>query len=384
MRILWAGPFYSDAALREKKAPNLAASKWSRGLLNALVDNEIRVIDHCSEQRWPKGKVFWQDDDPKWFLDTFPCERVAYCNAWGIKEKWLEWTYARRTNRLFESWRPDVVLCYNSLHQHNVAVMREARHFGVKNVPIVLDGDDPRGDNWKKLLHDNRYADGVVFLSWWMYKNYPVQNMPLLHMDGGADGFKGILPSTTNDHPQTTKKYTLVHTGALDYWRGLDFMKEVVHQCKRTDVRFLFCGKCDKSKRWAEFGNDPRVEVMGLLPDGELDEICRNADVLLSVREPKVGDNAVNYPSKIPQYLSYGKPIVSTPVPSLSPEYSTVLEISGFTPKEFVDKIDGVLSWNDKERETKFYTIRSWFESHKSWRRQGERLVEFLEEVIKR
>ena len=379
LKILWCGPFFSDVALREKRAPNQAAAKWSRGLLRGLQHNgcEIRVVDHCPEQRWPKGSVLWQGNAKIWFLDWYPCERISYLNVWGIKEHWLDWQYARAARRLFCEWRPDVVLCYNSLHSFNVAVMKVAHARGIKCVPIILDGDDPRRDNWKKLLHDNRFADGVVFLSWWLYKNYPMQNMPLLHMDGGADAFKGVPPLAH----ERGKPFMLVHTGALDYWRGLDFMKGVVKACKRQDVRFVFCGKCNREQRWAEFNNDPRVEVKGFLPDDEVDSLCRSADVLLSVREPKVGDNVVNYPSKIPNYLAWGRPIVSTWVPSLAPEYRDILEVSDDIPEGFANKIDEVLSWSDDKRLDKYSQIKDWFVSRKSWDGQAARLLEFVRSI---
>lgn len=393
MKILWVGPFYSDAALSEKLAPNQAAAKWSRGLLRGLeaAGAEIRVIDHCSEQRWPKGRVFWQDDDPKWFLDWYPCERVAYCNAVGLKERWLAWTYARRARRLFRTWRPDVVLCYNSLHQHNVAVMREAHALGITCVPIILDGDDPRRDNWQKLLRDDRFADGVVFLSWWMYQNYPNRQLPLFHMDGGADAFQGLsptlppsiplpaaTPTPTTSTSSSSTPYTLVHTGSLDKWRGLDFMKGVVKGCARQDVRFVFCGKCDKAKMWAEFGNDPRVDVRGFVTDEEVAAISRAADVFLNVRTPGIGDNLVNYPSKVPQYLAWGKPVVSTWNDSFSPDYRDILEVCDDTPAGFVRVLEEVLEWDEAKRVAKFNQIKSWFEDRKSWERQAGRLLEFL------
>lgn len=375
MKILWVGPFFSDEALTSKRAPNQAAAKWSRGLLHGLKRNgcEIRVIDHCPEQRWPRGKVFWQDDAPKWFLDWFPCERIAYCNVVGIKERWLDWSYARAARRIFKRWTPDVVLCYNSLHSFNVAAMREATTAGVKCVPIILDGDDPRKDDWQKLLRDNRYASGVVFLSWWMLQNYPKRDMPLFHMDGGADAFKG-------EEPKQIEKsiYTLVHTGALDYWRGLDFMKGVVKNCKRRDVRFVFCGKCDKEKMWAEFSNDPRVDVRGFLSNEELDEICRGADAFLNVRTPGIGDNLVNYPSKVPQYMAWGKPVVSTWNDSFSPEYREILNVCDDTPEGFCRELDAVLDWNNDEKVAKFCQIKSWFEERKSWLKQSERLNKYL------
>ena len=390
MKILWVGPFFSDVALQSKKAANQAAAKWSRGLLRGLerIGCEIRVIDHVPNQRWPKGNVFWQDNDKKWFLDWYPCERVSYLNVCGVKQKWLKWCYVRAAKRIFRDWCPDVVLCYNSLHSFNVAVMEVASRQGIRCVPIILDGDDPRRDNWRKLLRDNRFADGVVFLSWWMYKNYPRQEMPLFHMDGGADMFKGTLPPlanvqslTTIDYRSTHVPYVLVHTGALDYWRGLDFMKEVVRICKRTDVRFVLCGKCDRDRMWAEFDNDRRVEVKGFVSDAEVDEIWRMADVFLNVRTPGLGGNLVNYPSKIPNYLSWGKPVVSTWNDSFSPEYRSLLEVTDDTPEGFVRVLDEVLSWNNECRRAKYAQIRSWFVEWKSWSRQTERLVTWLRSV---
>ena len=232
-------------------------------------------------------------------------------------------------------------------------------------------------------MHDNRYANGVIFLSWWMFQNYPKHNIPLLHMDGGADLFKGDCPLAIPHQRIETKCFTLVHTGALDYWRGLDFMKAVIRCCKRQDVRFIFCGKCDKEKRWSELGSDSRVEVLGFLNDKAVDKLCGSADLFLSVREPNVGDNLVNYPSKIPQYLAWGKPIVSTWVPSLSPDYEDILEIPiADTPEAFNSKIDEVLAWSHEKRVVKYEQIKAWFESHKSWKRQAVRLVEFICSII--
>lgn len=385
MKILWCGPFFSDLALKEKSAPNQAAAKWSRGLLRGLesVGCQIRVLDHCPEQRWPAGRVFWQDNSSRWFLDWFLCERVSYCNVWGVKDRWLCMIYARRVRKIVREWHPDVILCYNSLHEFNVIAMREAKRLGVKCVPIILDGDDPRRDDWKRLLKDNRFADGVVFLSWWMFQNYPDKSVPVYHMDGGAEGWEG--GERWNEEGkrggqccQGDSRFTLVHTGALDYWRGLKFMQKVVRHCKRQDVRFVFCGKCDKTAMWAEFDNDPRVEVKGFLPNEKVDAICRDADVFLNVREPEIGDNVVNYPSKVPNYLCWGKPVVSTWMDSFSPDYNDVLEVCDNTPDGFVCVLDRVLAWDTARKASRFEKTRDWFLNHKPWNRQAKGLVNWI------
>lgn len=380
MKILWCGPFFSDQALLEKRSTNQAAASWSRGLLRGLeaVSGEIRVIGHCTEQRWPRGDVFWQDNDRKWFLDWFPCERIAYCNMWGVRDRWLVWAYSRKVRALCRTWKPDVILCYNSLHPFNVAAMHEARKFGVKCVPIILDGDDPRKDDWSWLLKGNRYADGVVFLSYWAYCNYPDKKIPLLHLDGGADRWKG----TQSRRADSLKPFTIVHTGALDYWRGLRVMQELLKVCKRDDVRLAICGKCDKTKRLAELGNDPRVEVKGFLTECEMNSLCAKADAFISVRDPKIGDNILNFPSKIPHYLSWGNPVISTWMESFSPDYREVLYVpDGNNAEGLSRKIDEIMALSPEERMRHVVRQRLWFEERKTWVRQSERLVEWLKSI---
>lgn len=380
MKVLWVGPFFSDKALIEKLAPNQAAAMWSRGLLRGLDANgvEIRALDYCPEQRWPAGKVFWQNNDNKWFLDWFCCERVAYLNVVGVKQHFLCWAYARAAKRILAAWRPDVALFYNTILPWNVSAMRVLSAAGVKCVPIILDGDDPRKDNWRWVARTTEKADGIVFLSYWMCQNFPIKAIPILHMDGGAEAFKGVKPRFSMLDSHTA---TLVYTGALDVWRGLGFMKRVVSLCQRQDVRFVFCGKYERNRMWAEFNNDPRVDIHGFVAVEELEDICRNATVFLNVRDPNIANNILNYPSKIPQYLAWGRPIISTWIDSFSPDYRDVLEVCDNTPEDFVEKLNDVLAWTIERSEAKFNQIRSWFGDRKSWSKQAARLIEFCERI---
>ena len=405
MRILYCGPFISAKALKEKRAVNQAAAKWSRELLSALSKTaEADVISHCPEQRWPAGRVFWQDNDAKWFNDFLPCERIAYPNIVGLKDSYLSMSYRRAARRLLRKKKYDAFICYNTLHPYHVAAMEEARKAGVKCVPIILDGDDPRKDNWGWIKRTTRAADGIVFLSWWMKENCPVA-VSKHHMDGGADGWKGgdslefrvesvgvgerrvglevrgqALGVSLELRKRAGEKW-LVHTGALDKWRGLGFMAEVIRACRRNDVRFIFCGKCDKVAMRHLLGDDPRVDVRGFVSDEELTDICRSADAFLNVRDPDEGDNILNYPSKVPQYLAWGKPVVSTWIDSFSPDYRNVLDVCDNTPEGFVRALDDVLARSSEENLARFHTIKDWFEKNKSWDVQAGRLIEFAQSL---
>ena len=95
-----------------------------------------------------------------------------------------------------------------------------------------------------------------------------------------------------------------IHTGALDKWRGLDFMLEVIALLERrgANVKIVLCGKMPDDIR-NELSVSPVVEWRGFVSNSELSLISREADGFLNVREPSVGDNILNFPSKVPVCL---------------------------------------------------------------------------------
>lgn len=378
MNILWIGPYFSDKAVAEKRSVNQAAAKWSRGLLDGLAANGrgVYVVSHITEQLWPKGRVVWQNNRKEWFGGDYPCERVGYLNVPFVKDIWLSCAYRIAVRRIMKRVKIDVVFCYNVFHKCNLAALREARKRGARVVPVVLDAGArmPDVDGWKTLMKQTSFADGVVFLSYWTYVNFPNVGMPRLHMDGGCVTFKGEPPDERKDQ----KPYDLVYTGALDRTRGLGFLVEVIKLCKRQDVRFTLCGKCNAASVSALFVDDPRVLVKGFVSNEELESILRKADVFINMRDPAVDLNKGNYPSKIPNYLAWGKPIVSTWLESFSPDYRDVLCIAeGNTPTAFAQKIDEVVNWDDQRRREYFYWIQKWFMAGKTWSVQARRLIEF-------
>lgn len=382
MHILWCGPYFSDKALREKKSPNQAAAKWSRGLLSALRSQGISItaLSHCPEQLWPRGRVFWQNDLCEWFLADDECARIGYPNLPFLRETYLDFVYSQRVRKILARQEIDAVVCYNSLHSFHVAAMKMAHRMDVPSIPIILDGDDPRRDHWQKITRDTRYASGIAFLSWWAFQNFPNEGrLPLLHLDGGTDAWNGGAEPHVHSK---NEPFRLVYTGALDRWRGLDFVRHVVRACPRADVRFILCGKYDKVRMWTEFDRDSRVDVHGFVAEEELRRICQAADLFLNVRDPNIGDNILNYPSKIPQYLSWGKPVISTWIDSFSPEYRNLLQIpKDESVKAYVDVLNDVLSWSDEIRMRNFLKIRSWFLANKLWEVQTARFVDFIRSV---
>lgn len=376
MRILWIGPFYSDWSLCNKRSVNLAAVRWTRGLLTGLRNcgAEIFVVSHCPEQSWPHGPVVWQDAAEKYFDDSCTGSYISYPNIKHIRDIYLADRYAQRTRDMIKRYKIDVVLTYNCMHRWCVAAAKSARERNVPVCQILLDGDDPRTDQWRAFNEQTRYASGIVFLSYWAYRNFNRIGVSKLHMDGGSDQFVDNEPRDIN---RTCR--SIVYTGALDKWRGLDFLRGVVSKLKRDDVVINLCGNFDVAEIGKVFGEDKRVRIKGLLDTSCLDLVCREADLFINVRDPGIGQNIINYPSKIPQYLRYGRPVVSTWLESFSPDYRGVLSVvDNNDDVSFVRKINDVLSMTHTALLAKYHEIKRWYECNKLWDVQAEHTLDFM------
>ncbi len=364
MNILYIGP--NDSEWAQKNRPvSLAAAKWSRGFLTALSKMaNVTALTHTYEVSWPKGSVLWRGYDKRLYPDGWNCVAVSYPVIKYFRDWWYAWRYPVEARRIARAGKIDAAIFYNCHLPYLVRTMKALHGMGVPCFPIILDGDDPRKDDWEWVKRAGRYSRGIVSLSWWVHANCPV-DVPKYHMDGGADGWCGGDALEKSRPPRPS---ILVHTGALDQWRGLDFMIEVVRKMASPDVRFVFCGKTSCRILQKIFGDNPFVDLPGFVDEEKMNRICRNADVLLNVRDPLHPDNILNYPSKLPHYLSFGRPVVSTRLESLSPDYAEVVEFAeGDSVDDYVAKVREVLSWDQGRREAKFKAIREWFLARKQW-----------------
>ena len=79
MKMLWAGPYFSEYAFTVKRTPNIASTVWSHGFVKGLLANgvEVEVVTLCPEQAWPKGRVVWQNSDERLFDHDVPVTPVS-------------------------------------------------------------------------------------------------------------------------------------------------------------------------------------------------------------------------------------------------------------------------------------------------------------------
>lgn len=379
MNILYEGPNESEWA--QAHCPgSVAASKWARGLLGGLSKiSNVTALTHTYFTPWPKGRVLWSRRSERLYPSGWECEAVSYPVLKYIQERWWPIAYKSKIKKLVRNRQFDCALFYNCCEPWQKPVIQAVHEAGIPTFPILLDGRDPVKNEWNWIRKVAPFATGFISLSWWMYQNLPrhVPNVLSLHFDGGAEKWCGVQPKAERNF------FTLVHTGELDQWRGLDFMIEVVRRYAREGIRFVFCGKACRRVLEKEFKDNPCVVLPGFVAENHLAEICNNADVLLNVRDPKHPDNILNYPSKLPHYLSFGRPVVSTRLQSLAPAYDEVVHFAeSDTVEAYLQVLDKIRAWDYSRRLSEYGKIRTWFLQNKTWDVMTRKLVGELTPLI--
>jgi glycosyltransferase involved in cell wall biosynthesis len=369
VRILWLGPWHSDEALYGRKAPNQAATRWARGFVHALARQgcSIQILTHCREQYWPKGD-FWPGLQKDFDL-TYPLQFVRYTNAPCLRNRWLSWAYRLRISQILQTYKPDVVLSYNMEGYHCAAAGVLARK-SIKWVPIILDQDDPELTRWKGFTQEAKRASGLVFLSHWGYQHCPLR-LPVIHLDGGVEHWMGMLDGD---------KKTIVYSGKYDdHHGGLDLLFKMFASVQDPDCRFLLTGKDALNRLPGYLAQEKRATYCGFLTDSELTKVYRQATAFINPVRPDVNVNRMNFPSKLLDYLAYGKPIISTWTDGLSPEYRDLLMVPDANePAAYARLIDQAMVMDASARLGLFERMQKWVETTHTWDIQATRLIDWI------
>lgn len=374
MKILWFGGVFSQKALKKYDAINQASQKWSIGLLKGLKNSgevDLHVASFRNDQLWPKGALYPGNLED--FSELFPSFIIKYLNIPLIREKHLQFQYRMNIEKITNLYQPDIIMCYNLYPWHVVAINSFKKfNKSVKIVPVILDEKNPENDKWKHFSQKARNADGLVFLSYWGYTHCPLE-VPKLHLDAGDEMWR-----CTGISEEKSKK-TILYAGKFEErYGGLKLMAHIFSEIK-IDCNIVLCGKANPFLIDKYFSHDRRIKYLGFLDERQLDQVHKEADVFLNPRPPEVEDNRMIFPSKILNYLAYGKPVVSSWTDGIAPEYKEFLLVpDDNSPRSYAKKIESVMEWDDERRQSYTEKIRKWFIANKTWHLQSEKLLNWL------
>ena len=89
----------------------------------------------------------------------------------------------------------------------------------------------------------------------------------------------------------------------------------------------------------------------------------------------------MNFPSKLLEYLSYGKPVLSTWTPGISDDYKGIIEVfHQETPQCLANSLLEILSWSNQDIYNKQIKIKGFLTKKKTWNIQSANLINWLDD----
>ncbi|WP_414617530.1 hypothetical protein [Dyadobacter sp. 32] len=367
--IFWCGAILNHKGLKRYNGETPAASQWSRGLLNGLIQSkvDVKVFAPIWDSYFPKGTLV--PNNSSCLESNFDQTEIPYINLPYLRTESVALSLYYKLENSIKEKKPYAILNYNTYPHYCKALKKiKLKYPEIKWINIILDLDDPLKDNWSKFLKDTEGSDGSVFLSWWGFEHAPIRNK--LHLDGGWDG---LLPE--NITPITP---IFLYAGKFAKYGGIQDIIKSIQSYPRQNVIFEFYGKgrCRELEELAKYDN--RIQIKGFVSDEELDEGCKRATAFLSPRETEFQGTRMIFPSKILFYAKYQKPIISPTLPGLSSDYDSVLiRVANNSVQQWIDSMESVVELTFSQRnqlKSKFQDLLT----KKHWNAQAKNLKKFI------
>jgi len=187
---------------------------------------------------------------------------------------------------------------------------------------------------------------------------------------------RAMAPETTvPEEIKDLKGPVIGYFGAIDSWMDLDLMEYLARS--RPGWSFLFIGKCvvDVSR----LDRYPNVRFIGKRP---FEELPRYGKAFSAAIIPFALNDLTRYvfPIKLKEYLSMGKPVVSSPMPPVewfNDENPGMIEI-GRGREDFLEKLDHAIKTDNPEMAGKrLSSVRG-----DTWEARVERISEIIEKQL--
>jgi glycosyltransferase involved in cell wall biosynthesis len=388
MQMLWLGSLLRPDLVRHEPAASAAGMSWQTGLLEALVDHgaKVRIHGGTPHSAWPQGRALVRAHESELCGGKLQPHMTGYVNLPVVK---LFSQHRRLRHRLEgqlrRGWSPRVSFSYNpGLPEALTCRWLQAEH-GVPWVCIVAEfpeSSDPLISSVRRAAlkvygqYQRTWAEeaaGRVYLSWALFQDD--RTLPKFHLDGGIDR---LHPPSA---PPESGKRVLLFGGSLTALTGVDVLLDAFRSVRDRNLELWIAGRGNLEPQVVEAArHDARIRFFGQLGRDELHRLMQGAHAFINPRPSHLPENRTNFPSKVMEYLSWARPVISTITPGVSPSYRSLLvPVHEETRDGMAEVIERTLSASGDQLRVASDRIRAYIEENLLWSVQSRRLLRWLE-----
>ncbi len=174
---------------------------------------------------------------------------------------------------------------------------------------------------------------------------------------------------------------TVGYFGGLYESYGVDLLLDIWELDNRHNQHLVIAGVGDLEARVKMVAaRDIRVKYLGFLPPEELSGIYQDVDVLVNPRLTSSPIAALAFPSKLVEYLSTGKPVITTDLPVFDENFRRHLLIAkSDTPESLFHCIEEITLWSDEQYESWRIKSLDFLQNELSPLAQGQKIRYFVD-----
>ncbi len=313
--------------------------------------------------------------------------RIGFVNIIVLKHLSRYVTALRALRRTVRASSPDAIVVHGVVSSLIWAGVRASRRH---RLPLVVLMTDPPS---QRHPHDHalatalkrvdrrvigaglRRVDGVIAVTRRLADDYAPASPALV--------LEGIAPAGTTSLPPETEidRSLVVYAGGLREDYGVAQLLHAVQESAGGWRLALYGRGPMEAAIQAAAKVNPRIVYGGLVDPVRLQETMARAQLLVNPRPPSAGFTPYSFPSKLLEYLVAGRPVLSTRLPGIPPEYGPLLSWTDPDSTSLAAAIDDLVALPPATVDAKGEAGRRFALESRGPAAQGERLRGFLESL---
>ncbi len=306
MKILLIGVFLDPKNVSKYKGVSTATNNWQYQLVSNISNNvtSISVISYVSEKSWPFGKLFPKIES-KDLENTFISDTISYINLPLIREFsiYLNVKKVLKNKSIYNTF--DYIMTFNSLLRNNLINKYINRNTNRISISITGDGKISEISKISIIQNYNSYLNSKK-----TYKYF----------------FQGGVPSIkVSDLYDFNNSKIIVFTGTFTNLTGIEKFAMQFGNLNIKDLQLHIYGRGNVEYLNSLANKYKNIKIFGYVSTEVLNKAMNEAFAFVNPRNELEESSQNTFPSKLLEYVSFGKPIISTYSSSLDDNFNNLL-----------------------------------------------------------
>ncbi|MDB0025801.1 glycosyltransferase [Polaribacter sp.] len=346
--VVFLGPIFTDEILFKHTKTSPAASIWCSFFAKNLdKKTEVFCLSAVNSSMFPIGALFVNGYE---YNNPVETKMVSYLGLPYLRTYLKNKKIKKILNLYLKKGNLSHVITYNTSPQ-NIIAAEFLKSKGVKWVSIYADADTD-----KQLISN---ADYHLYFSYSSFLRSKYKNK--INYEGSI--YKDLPSNFKENHNKI-----FLYTGAIRKENGVELMMDAFKLIEDKNAKLIICGSGSYDGFIKKTNSDSRIKFLGLVDKNKLNSLYTEASFYLNPRLSCYEENNNNFPSKLLDYLSYGKPIISTKTGGINPCFYPYLFLLDKENKhDLCSLMNDVLLKTSEDKKDLFNKIKEFSENSNSW-----------------